>query len=329
MNEGPVSTLLGLRGEPAGGRGDHGRARRPARRADRRQGPHRPHQRRGLGGRGAPRQGPRRARHGRGDAPPPAPDRRGRAGVGLRHLDQDEPAPPRRGRPPRRRRGPAGRHHRLHRHRPRAPLASTTRRWSSTMRRSASSASRPPSPSASTGWWRRGLIDLRRLVALLSTNPARVLGLPGGTLAPGSPADVTVLDLGRRVKVNPENFESKGRNTPFGGLDPQGRACDDDRRGPHRLEPGQGLTPPPHVVILGGGFGGLYAARPSGARRCASPSSTAATTTSSSRSSTRSPPPASIPRDIAAPIRSILRGQRNVVGDPRRGRRDRRRGPHA
>jgi len=69
------------------------------------------------------------------------------------------------------------------------------------------------------------LIDLGRLVALLSTNPARVLGLPGGTLAPGSPADVTVLDLGRRVKVNPDKFESKGRNTPFAGWTLRGGAA--------------------------------------------------------------------------------------------------------
>jgi len=61
------------------------------------------------------------------------------------------------------------------------------------------------------------VLDLPRLVALLSTNPARVLGLPGGTLAPGSPADVTVLDLARRRQVDPARFQSKGRNTPFGG----------------------------------------------------------------------------------------------------------------
>jgi dihydroorotase len=61
------------------------------------------------------------------------------------------------------------------------------------------------------------VLDLPRLVALLSTNPARVLGLPGGTLAPGSPADVTVLDLQRKRAVAPERFASKGRNTPFGG----------------------------------------------------------------------------------------------------------------
>jgi dihydroorotase len=63
----------------------------------------------------------------------------------------------------------------------------------------------------------RKLIDLRRLVALLSTNPARVLGLPGGTLAPGAPADVTVLDPRRKRAVDPARFLSKGRNTPFGG----------------------------------------------------------------------------------------------------------------
>jgi dihydroorotase len=61
------------------------------------------------------------------------------------------------------------------------------------------------------------VIDLPHLVTLLSANPARVLSLPGGTLAPGSPADVTVLDLGRKRQVDPARFQSKGRNTPFGG----------------------------------------------------------------------------------------------------------------
>ncbi len=62
-----------------------------------------------------------------------------------------------------------------------------------------------------------GLLDLPRLVALLSTNPARIFDLPGGTLAPGAPADLTLLDLARSRKVDPSRFESKGRNTPFGG----------------------------------------------------------------------------------------------------------------
>jgi dihydroorotase len=62
-----------------------------------------------------------------------------------------------------------------------------------------------------------GLLALPRLVALLSTNPARVLGLPGGTLVPGSPADITVLDLGKKRQVDPARFEGRSRNTPFGG----------------------------------------------------------------------------------------------------------------
>jgi dihydroorotase len=63
-----------------------------------------------------------------------------------------------------------------------------------------------------------GLVDLRQLVALLSTNPARVLSLPGGTLAPGSPADLTLLDLNRRRTVDPTRFQSLSHNTPFAGL---------------------------------------------------------------------------------------------------------------
>ena len=62
-----------------------------------------------------------------------------------------------------------------------------------------------------------GLIDLRRLVQLLSAGPAAALGLPGGTLVPGALGDVTILDLGRKWRVDPERFASKGRNTPFGG----------------------------------------------------------------------------------------------------------------
>jgi dihydroorotase len=62
-----------------------------------------------------------------------------------------------------------------------------------------------------------GHLTLLQLIALLSTRPARLFGLPGGSLAPGTPADVCVLDPARRRTVDPAHFESKGRNTPFGG----------------------------------------------------------------------------------------------------------------
>ena len=60
-------------------------------------------------------------------------------------------------------------------------------------------------------------LPLTRYVALLSTNPARILGVPGGTLAPGAPADVTVF-ADRPWTVDARQFRSKGKNTPFDGM---------------------------------------------------------------------------------------------------------------
>jgi dihydroorotase len=64
---------------------------------------------------------------------------------------------------------------------------------------------------------RPGLLPLATLVARLSTDPARLLGLPGGNLRPGSPGDITILDLARELRVDPGRFLSRSRNTPFGG----------------------------------------------------------------------------------------------------------------
>jgi dihydroorotase len=69
-----------------------------------------------------------------------------------------------------------------------------------------------------------GLLSLADAVAKLTIAPARALGLPGGTLALGSPADVTVLDIDAMWTVDPTVFRSKSRNTPFGGSELQGRA---------------------------------------------------------------------------------------------------------
>ncbi len=70
----------------------------------------------------------------------------------------------------------------------------------------------------------RGSLDLSRLVTLLSVNPARILKVPGGTLRPGSPADVTVFDPEERWIVTPEALHSKSKNTPFLGWELKGRA---------------------------------------------------------------------------------------------------------
>jgi dihydroorotase len=64
---------------------------------------------------------------------------------------------------------------------------------------------------------RERVLDLATLITRLTVGPARVLGLPGGSLAPGAPGDVTVLDLAREHVIEPARFRSKARNTPFGG----------------------------------------------------------------------------------------------------------------
>ena len=67
-------------------------------------------------------------------------------------------------------------------------------------------------------------LSLGEMVDRMCVAPARTFNLPGGSLAPGSPGDVTVLDLERRWTVDPDAFVSMSRNTPFGGWDLRGRA---------------------------------------------------------------------------------------------------------
>jgi dihydroorotase len=59
-------------------------------------------------------------------------------------------------------------------------------------------------------------LPLARFVALLSTNPARILGVEGGTLRKGARADVTIF-ADRSWVVDPAAFASKGKSTPFAG----------------------------------------------------------------------------------------------------------------
>jgi dihydroorotase len=67
-------------------------------------------------------------------------------------------------------------------------------------------------------------VPLRRVVALLSTNPARIMGLAGrGTLATGAHADVTVFDPARKWTFHAAQSHSKSKNSPFNGRQLQGR----------------------------------------------------------------------------------------------------------
>jgi dihydroorotase len=69
-----------------------------------------------------------------------------------------------------------------------------------------------------------GILSLSQLVAAMSTNPARILSVPGGTLAVGAVADVTLIDLERQWTVDVNSFASRSRNCPFNGWSLRGRA---------------------------------------------------------------------------------------------------------
>jgi dihydroorotase len=67
-----------------------------------------------------------------------------------------------------------------------------------------------------------GRISVSRAIELLSTNPARVFNLTGGTLAKGSVADLVVLDPDRRTTIDAAHQRTKSRNTPFHGWELRG-----------------------------------------------------------------------------------------------------------
>ncbi|HBI15803.1 MAG TPA: dihydroorotase [Desulfobulbaceae bacterium] len=71
---------------------------------------------------------------------------------------------------------------------------------------------------------REGVIDARRFVELLSVNPARILGVPGGTLGAGTTADLTVINPDQNFVYTLESVVSKSKNSPFLGWSMQGRA---------------------------------------------------------------------------------------------------------
>jgi dihydroorotase len=60
-----------------------------------------------------------------------------------------------------------------------------------------------------------GEVDLKTLIRAMSTRPAELLGLPGGSLRPGSPADLIVIDLDTPWVLDPADLKSQCKNTPF------------------------------------------------------------------------------------------------------------------
>jgi dihydroorotase len=72
--------------------------------------------------------------------------------------------------------------------------------------------------------WRSGAMSLATVLTRLTAGPARVLGLPCGTLAEGAPADVTIIDPDASWTLGPETNLSKSQNSPWWGKTLRGRA---------------------------------------------------------------------------------------------------------
>ncbi|WP_343519143.1 dihydroorotase [Sphingomonas sp.] len=74
------------------------------------------------------------------------------------------------------------------------------------------------------GLVRDGRIALGRLFALVASNPAKLLGIEAGTLAPGMPADLVLIDPDAPWQIDSDRMAGKAGNTPFDGLPVQGKA---------------------------------------------------------------------------------------------------------
>ena len=69
----------------------------------------------------------------------------------------------------------------------------------------------------------QGVLDLSRALALLTSGPARILGLPLGSLEPGAMADICIFDPHAHWVPGPDSLVSRGHNSPFLGWELSGR----------------------------------------------------------------------------------------------------------
>lgn len=74
-----------------------------------------------------------------------------------------------------------------------------------------------------TALYHTGKLPLDRLLALMTSNPAAILGIHKGHISPGDDADIVVFDPDETWTVDPGRFKSKGRNTPFKGMTLRGK----------------------------------------------------------------------------------------------------------
>lgn len=68
-----------------------------------------------------------------------------------------------------------------------------------------------------------GIITLKKLAELMSINPCKISGIDMPEIKTGNKANITLCDLNKKFKINPDNFFSKGKNTPFKGKEVYGK----------------------------------------------------------------------------------------------------------
>lgn len=68
-----------------------------------------------------------------------------------------------------------------------------------------------------------GIITLKKLAELMSINPCKIAGIDMPEIKTGNKANITLCDLNKKFKINPDNFFSKGKNTPFKGKEVYGK----------------------------------------------------------------------------------------------------------
>ena len=78
-------------------------------------------------------------------------------------------------------------------------------------------------PVTLTVLYHTGKLTMTQLIEKFTTGPAEVLGMQDYTLANGNAADIAVFDPEEKYTVDPDTFHSKSRNTPFGGMEVQGK----------------------------------------------------------------------------------------------------------
>lgn len=70
---------------------------------------------------------------------------------------------------------------------------------------------------------KKGIISLEKLIEIMSVNPRKRFGFEGGVIADGQPADLAVIDLDREWIIDPDDFVSMGKATPFAGWKVNGK----------------------------------------------------------------------------------------------------------